>query len=812
MGITAVITDRKFYTEFKNGVGFGASTGDYTTNLTGSVMEKIKLVQTIRVDWFTASLNGDRFVFMAAGHVKRDFNSFIDDGFAIGDTFHYLDDYTGTIIFTGTVTALTDLDLYYTVDTLVEPTPGTIHLNYYFRGTTVLKSLAYKFGIIENSEATNYIHKATGKEQSYTFKDLTASTTGLPTSGVKVWETGSITCSTGVVTDVYFQTFTVTHYFTIPYYESGYETNLEDGTLPADFDGTNSFKYVCQYQFRAAFSNPNGQKVGTDDKNLGSVAFFNENFNGLAPQYELLSIVYTDVTTALPVAGIQKAGTTRISCNIGITSGSFSSGDSTFGIYISKLPAVAQNLADTFNQLFIYGNVLGTTDAAVVVGAGIITNYSAVTDGGGTFITVQFDIAYDTNQRLRIELNDTYVLGIQCGLSSLTNQLSNKVTVLSSFQEYVVNADVEGLLTWRDVRFYNHLQNYPDVSVDLSGSRHGFKGWIEDGVLINAKFDLDLSKQPRIEGLEFAFIAYNIVTNEYWVIQTYNFNTNLKIFGSIGAYFGDRFNIDTVRDFNLPAGDQFNLIKLKSADALMVDSFLNYNCVATFKIDWQKWINNPNVDTSFYDSTQLFNNFNQHVSNYIGGEWRLKFLITATLNSSSDLLVPLLTKYEFLSPNCLIYDYLKDGNTPPKWLPVVTTHSEDGTENFNGRIRKDVKTLMKIVWTFNSATYGSMDDSYNTFEAIHRIEPHYALSSNQIEELSTLRTNLAQKLKGVVGQTSPHKTKLTIGVNVITTECLIDNTQLNPNLNYKLSGRLFAESGSEEGIGFMIIEDTFIVA
>ena len=82
-----------------------------------------------------------------------------------------------------------------------------------------------------------------------------------------------------------------------------------------------------------------------------------------------------------------------------------------------------------------------------------------------------------------------------------------------------------------------------------------------------------------------------------------------------------------------------------------------------------------------------------------------------------------------------------------------------------------------------------MGDVYSGFYGIHRIEPHYASSSNAIEELSSLRFNLNEKLKPVAGETL---LKLVQGVDTITTTCIIDYKQLQKGTNFKLSGRLFA--------------------
>lgn len=784
-----ITTSRKFYSQFRNGATFASNLTDFTTNLVGSSGERIKLIQTVQVDWYSGAINGDSFTFIAAGHIQRAFNNFLTDGFAIGDTFDYCTDLSGgggaIITFSGTITSLSNdgLHVYYTVTSGTEPVVGTIATSKYIRGTTVLKCLLYNFGIIENSESDNYISKVTGQDQGYTFKDLTVSTSGANINGYKGYETGSITCSTGTVTG-YYQTFTITHTFTIPFFNPTFETNYANTTIPTDYAGSNSLKYIHKAEFRAVYSNPNGGKVGVDSINLGSVAFFNENFNGLASLYTFVSVVYTDSLSNV-IAGIQKSGVTHV---VAIIDGTISATHN-FGIYISKSNEVTiGDLTKTFDTNYVFECVTGTVDDASVAGV-TIKNYTCTNNT--TSVTFDFDIEYSTGQQAEILEGDTFLIGLQIGQGTASNAVSDKTTFMlgSLYGSYIVNSDISGLLRWRDNRYYSHLMIFPDAHVEAH-ARHDYKGWIEDGILNNFNFDLDLSLGALLNSLKVEFIAYNNVTSSYWVISRYDFNTAYGVNAPIGAYDAYQIHIQTKRDFFLPIGDQFNLVQLSSGATLRNTSFLNYNAVVPFKIDWQKWIKNPDVAAAFYNNAELYNNFNQHSSNYYSGDWQLKFLYTAgiasTVNSTS-----IITNYEFLSPRIIIKDYTIDQYTPPKWVGVLTTWDKTGTQNLNGQVLTNGFTLFKTVWTFNTATYGAMGDEYLDFVCIHRIEPHYAGGSNDIEEFSSLRANVRNKLQPISGS---QLLKITAGTSTITSECLIYHDRLKKGQNYKLSSRLFANS------------------
>jgi len=788
MGTTAVVTVRRFYSQFNNGLLFADNPTSFSNNLIGSAGEKIKLYQEIQVDWWAGAINGDSFTFSSANRIDRVYGSFIKDGFSIGDTFDYCNDLSGTsVIFSGAITAITDLNIYYTVITGTVPSAGTVDTNKYMRGTNQLNGVLYNFGIIENKEPTNYTNKATGYEQGYVVKDVSTSITGVPLNNILVWETGGFTCSYIATTNVYFQNFLVEHIFTIPYYANGFEENYKNETLPSDFIGTNSLKYVCKFEFRSVFSNPNGSKIGIDDKSLGSVAFFNENFNGINSLYTFNSIELTDEGNNM-ISGLQKNGTTHA---VIVIDGTFSlSSDYKIGIYhsIANEKAIS-NIGTTWNNYYNYDNaiqVVGNTGG----NSDIIKNLaSSITLGS---CVIEFDIIFSDSQKNNIEQGDWYLLGVQVGdYGSLTATVSDKVILLDRecLGEYIVDNDVDGLLKWGDVRYYNHLQSYPDATHQLLNSQHDYKGWLEDGILTSFSFSLNLDLKTILKNIKVEFIAYNLVTNKYFVINAYEYALSSGIVAPFNASGYDAFLIDvqTKRDYNLPYGDQFNLSIVRSGDELKDIYWLDYECAVGYKIDWQDWIDNSNVSNEFVNLQELFKGRNQRSSRYNYGNWQLRFLYTVTVASDFNLI----TNYEFLSPKILIYNYNEDGNVIPKWVGQISTFTEDGLQNLSGRVLSNASTLFKCEWVWNNSLYGDMEDSFLQFYAIHRIEPHYASSSKSIEELSSIRVNKNDLLKPVMGEEA---LKLTFGVNKVYTECIIDHTKLRKG-NYKLSARLFADTG-----------------
>ena len=776
-----IITDRKFYNQLKNGLTFASNTSDYTTNLVGAVGENIQMVANIDVEWWAGAINGDSFTFIAAGHVRRQYGSFIEDGFAIGDTFDYCPDLVGgSPVFNGTITFITDLDVYYTVNSGSEPSPATVQTNKYFRGLTTLDALQYRYGLIENDEATNYFNKVTGNEQVYSFTGVSGGVvSGLCLNGVQTWNTGSITCE-GLGATGYTQSFEVVHTFTIlPYYADGYDTYLGSGTLPPLFAGSFTLKYVSEAAFRVVYSNPNGEKSGVDDLNRGSVGFFGENFNGRASNWSIDSITYHDDITGLPVDSIQAGRKTRVT--IIALSTDPAPTDDRWGLVVSKASNVtASDLSKTFAQNYLLNTVVADIGAAPATNDYII-DYEAYYDSADT-IFIQFWVEFSTPQKAQITDADSFVIGVIFDDTAVLSNDSKKVMLLADYLPFTVDNDVTGLLEWVDNRYYNHTQVYPDTTDDLSKSQHDYKGWIEDGVLNNFKFKIDVTKGGVLSDLKMQFVAYNTLDDTYFPIQSHVFNLAYGTIAPVGGYDAFQIDISSTRGYNLPTGDQFNLVKLKS-DTQLYGNWLYYDVVLGFKVDWQKWIKNFDADPSFTVLTELFKGLNQYSAQYKSGYWELRCIYTATMDSGIAV-----TNYELLSPEITIRKYDVDGNTPPKWVGVITTHTEDGTQEITPYVLSNAKTLFKTVWTWNSGVYGTMSDNFQSYVGIHRIEPHYSPTSSSIEEFSSLRFNLNEKLKPVSGSTL---LKVEVGVNTITTKCIIDYKQLD-KINYKLSSRLYA--------------------
>jgi len=166
--------------------------------------------------------------------------------------------------------------------------------------------------------------------------------------------------------------------------------------MPDLLAGLNSLKYVFSPGFRTVLSNPNTEKEETYEDNLGSVAWFNENFNGFNNNYQVDSITYEDEPTTDSADGILISGKTKVTINVTDLVGTFSVGERA-GVYVSYLPSQTEYQNTTLTDLkdnFIYDNAINNKGLAGVAGQNFITNFEIATGTGADKMVLTFEVEY----------------------------------------------------------------------------------------------------------------------------------------------------------------------------------------------------------------------------------------------------------------------------------------------------------------------------------------------------------------------------------------------------------------------------------
>lgn len=792
MPVKILVVNREIKAQFKNGETFTLASSDDTTHLKGSVMEKIQATHSIDVSWNASAsatdiwksvliLNPDPLGSGSVTELTRDSGDFIDDGFSDGDSLDFIAN-DGTSVFVGSATifTLSGETIVFASDlgtgsgiTYGAAVFGTDpQTSFALIGTQDLTALKFKFGLVENSEAINFESKVDGTEQSYYVDGiglddgfgnrLTAFQIGESAELFKGWQSGIFKARYVIDPRDDVQRFEIAHEFIIlPYLK------IDDAeTVFRLTESLNTLKYVFETEFRTVLSNPNTSKIIKDDFKKGSVATFGENYNGFNTQFSVVSTVITD-PLAVVIDTLEIGAVNTVTVVINSDEATFITSAPVI-VYHSYLPTadVYQKNSDTFEEVWLYENKRIAIDGAPVSGT-ILTDVEAVLDSGSQ-ITVTFKVSYSTAQQALLTDADDFVIAVGVGDSTLLTDVSDKTIVKAKQATYTKDTDVAGLISVTQLGFFDHPTDF------LTGTGFtNYIGAVEDGILVEADFTIDLSLSAFIETLNINFVAFNPTTEDLFILQSNPVDITSQVQNvPEGAFFVQEINIDTTRGFTLAALDQFNFFKMTTSPLSGSDK--PYNLQFGIKADWREWIALPDADPVFYDSSEQLNGLNKLISNYAANGYEIRIMLNAQVSNGA-----VTTVYNFSSPTVNIFDY--DLSAGLDWVCTIETFNLLGT-SLGGNISSTENTRIKV--TFDSPTITVTDASL--YWGIIRIEPQNNPSLPTIEPLSTLRSGVQNVLIPLVGETT---TKKSISSGNLVLECLVDFTKLVQGTDYKPSSR-----------------------
>jgi len=193
MAAKVEIISQKNYKQWLNGSDFSLNTSDYTNNLVGNVMQKIKTVTTVVVanylhteadsranlQWDLAPEfpNSDTTVTLAA----NDGTNFYNEGFRVGDN---VDVYFVSVVYG--LTTIIGRPVTYCVGNTIKftmPTPASFPTDInqiQLYNSTEITSLIYNYGLTENGN--NYTNLSLVSNESQSFYTLTEIGAGSPRS------------------------------------------------------------------------------------------------------------------------------------------------------------------------------------------------------------------------------------------------------------------------------------------------------------------------------------------------------------------------------------------------------------------------------------------------------------------------------------------------------------------------------------------------------------------------------------------------------------------------------------------------------
>ena len=784
MGVVINVIESKFYNQFYNGVDFTDRLSESTNNLAASVMENVKVKQVIDVEWYAKSKDSsdtwtvDAPVAAATGTISSKNTNFINSGFSVGDSINYEELTAGAgQNFTGKITSISANLIIFDI---TSGSRENVDTDAIIRGLEPLTSLVYSFGLINNDDTFNVSSKVSGNDQAYYAAGINSNFTEMQKlANYKDWKTGSARVKSLGFVNAYSQRFEIEHEFTVvPYYLDGQIENLENDLIPELLSGLRSLKYVYEPRFRTVLSDPNTEKSIQLENNLGSVAWFNENFNGFNNNYEVTSTSYQDANSLDSADGILVPSKTKITVVAKKANGSFTSGER-FGVYTSYLPSSDEYTDTTLTDLkenFLYDNALNSEGLAATDGSDFITNLTIASSGDTATIT--FDVEYSNSNKAflsnKVSQDEArFIIGVQVGDSSFASGNSDRVMILADVNNYDESADIPNLIKNTEMRLYPY-----EYQIGVDDGFSSIKQWNEDGFAVEGTFDLNLNRSAVLNSLEFKLIAENSSTGKFFDLDNFVLNVSNPIIQN-GIQM---FNISDTRGYNLENGSQFNDVYLNGVS--LTNGLQKYSFRFAQKISWQDWIANNLADSVFYNPSKPNNNLNFKSSNYSNlNGYDIKLSMFANVTGVNDLGVGGITNYHVLSPSITVYDYNQDSNSTPEWSASVETFSNSNGTNLNGLILSGEDTLFRITWT-NSG--GAVTD-ISKVVAIHRIEEANQNGYN-IDELGTLYSYpLTNRIIPKGGYTN---LDVYIDNGNVVTECLVDGSKTISGTSYSLSGKM----------------------
>jgi len=674
---------------------------------------------------------------------------------------------------------------------------GSAAENDYIFNTSDFLSCNYNFGLIENDESFNTISKISNVANQYSVELDSVTPTNFVDGNynglIKSGKSGTFRfrrvsksinnrfTADGVTPGAIdgLHVYELEHVFRVhPWYRDGEDDDLEAIIAPEDIaKGAKSLKYSIQIDVRRTLSDPNSPISVRDDsnQNRGSVGWFNENFNNLPTQYTLSNVVYqnlTDVTTATTIIAGKR---TKVSFLVNSANGTFSASQP-FVFGHSKRPSATeyQNSGLELDEVFVCETIRATIGDPAVTTGQIIRSLQATLNSPNE-ILVEAEIEFQSPEIGRVNDGDSFVICCEVADNTLNNNASDATQLFVDAQDYEVNSDITGLLSWSEMDLYTHPVPYVD------GVSEGFtdlQQWNEDGIMVDHSFQLDRDEDAVLEGLTYRLVAF-LDENTFTDLDSTTFDLSSQVVDGAG---NQQIEVDTTRGFNLADGDQFNWKKLETG--VFSSPNMPYTTKVAFKFPWQEWLSLPNAPTAFYDKSEPQNGLNKKTSRYSDqNSYQIRIIAEATVSQNG-----INTIYRKSTNDLRVRDYDENDGTAPDWTGVIETFTEAGNPT-NEVVLTDQITKIKATYT-PDVPFGPDPLLY---WAVIRIEP-IENPSLSIYELSSIWSSVPNNpLVPLDGET---QTKISVVSGNVVAECQTDPTKLVDGQGYKVSARFGLLDGS----------------
>ncbi len=773
-----------------------------TTFLMGNCGELLRTVIEVDISWTSESSATDVFNVIGNTITRSGSGDFEADGFQVGDIIDLWELSPLTLQANDrTITSISPTQ----IDFSGAPVPSYLFVDGIIYGKTPLESLIFNYGLIENLSPTNFISQIDGTASQEFFAGGIGIDTGggvrdtseitmTSATGVNSWkDDGSIKVNyeqTLTQAGAFAQRFKIQHIFRLlPYFLDSWQPNLITLVPPnPQFNSTSCLKYVFNTEFREALANPNGAKAQSFGSVSGNTGWFDEKFNGFTNDFSIQSVSIVDTISGVPLADIDCQTTCTVTIVVNSNNSVFLGDAVNISVGVSKqaLQSEYQQNLNTVQENFVFDYLI-TNIANPPISSDFIQDYD-ITGSTGATATLQFNINYNPNQEAKCIGKDYLIfVGVadQSGGALGAGVNANRVMLLAKIGSYISTTDEPDLMFVDDFKFVPH-----DLADTSPAIKDDYKGWIEDGLQIQAPFKLNTDDGSQLTYLSLDLIAYNESTEQQFTIQSNPFDlTGSVIVGGV-----QQLTISGQNNFKLNSASDFLKIEVGNSGSGTVGliNVEEYDLKRGVRINYEEWIQLLGADAQYFNASQLFNGYNLLTSNYSTtygfvppNQYKVRARLNANVLSNSGVT----TNYQFLSEPLDIYYYGKDSTRfPHQWSCDIEIYDVSG--NLIDVILTDAECDIKATFSKN---YPFVDDLIEPWGWI-RLDVQQG-DLNTPWELSTINPRLitGNPLIPLPAETFCKVTNN--GANVIL-ECRVDPTNLPSGSVLSVSARLSESNGA----------------
>lgn len=575
--------------------------------------------------------------------------------------------------------------------------------------------------------------------------------------------------------------------------------NVENRVLPTFLAGDGSLTDNFDVRFFPEWNNPNliVQNDLQETKRLGNTGWFDENFNQLDNDFQVVSVVYRDPDNNI-VLGMDYTQSTQVEITVsGVPN---LNTNSRFGFGFMYLPQDEDAFKEVetphyMNTFLATGSYLSSYPLAAApdpiehLGAGInggamkVRDIYFQEDSGNVVFRAIFtpDGTFTSQIEAKQEDDRKYLIYLSVAdSSSSARNFSNRVSLLCDVNDLVKNITPAGPYDMA-TRFIEHPFESDVVGVEE------YDGLVQDDVLVRSRFNIDADANTVFQSVTFAIEMENEDTGQIFNLEEYPVDVSLFPTDSNGFQI---FDVDQVRGFRLNDGNNKNWVKIETDESNSSDTSKAYIAYYAFKIRYEDWIAKTGVPSDFFDDTEDNNGNHNDWYHYItapGSSWSIKYSVYILANVDGEVKffrTPHNFTFKDYDQNSLVATAVRYFRDSDNTLINVGTDPETG--NPLGVILSGESTRIEHDFTIQDAGTWSTGQVYATTTievdkgdgifGMHQISSVWEVGSDNALTFVSGESNLKIVIDGTQ--------------KILTTSCLVDPEVLEDAIRYRVTGRV----------------------